>query len=1097
MRGKRNDIRCVINENDYSPDLNSFEHSTDYSEYDVTSQEYVVVVKDNNTACRTFLVPDPEVDATIDKCHIQLLVDTGARITIVSYDKYSHFWHDKCLLPPDVLSVAFEGSRINLLGYFWAEISIFNKVIKGKVYVAKRGINVLDLIHQAEFGVTIKPGLPNPVFIEECNIPHSMSSPSVPVCNILNDKLWELKFKKVFEDRLGKITNFQHFIKVKDGITPVKHKLRNVPLSIREDLSKHLKSLCEQGIIEKVESTLWISPIVLARKRSDDLRMCVDLRSLNQAIWVDGFPLPRIEDLIAKVGSSTWFSKFDLKAAYHQIELHPLSRHLTAFVTPDGVFQFRRLPFGLASAAAVFQRIMSEMFEELSNVVVFQDDILIFTQSEDEHDKVIDQVFHILEHRGVTLQKSKCVFKTREVEYLGHIISENGIRPRSGLVKSIIEAPAPSNKEQLLAFLGLCEFYSKFMRDYAKTTECFRLLLKKGATFSWSDECEKGFQLIKKHITNAPALQPFNGNRETIVTVDACEYGLGAVLSQMAHGKEFTVGFASRTLRPVERKYSVIEKELLACTWSVEKFKSYLWGRSFILQTDHRPLVDILSGRNINRTTARLARLSTKLLEFNFKAVYIPGGKNRRADCLSRLPLQVPDENEETDIEECFVANISQTSVSFAECDWIKAVENDAILKDVISFIKKGWPKERTLSPELQIYWKINPELSLENGKIVRGDKFIPPSVYREKIITDAHSGHLGATITKRNVRSNFWWPKMDNQIIETIKLCSRCNTSDKVLILEGVSNSVVPPPARAWQKIGLDFLGPFHVLPNTSKYFLVLVDHLSRWVEVEPINIPNSKNVIDCLSRIFLREGCPEEILTDNGVQFISKEMSVFLNNCCIKHTRTPLYHPQSNGKTERFNRVIVECVQAAFRSNNCIFQAVKDLIWSYRISPHVATGFSPFELMRGRKACSQAVPFWMVKSLHRGCDLEAVWECANKKSSSSLSCPVEPKRESFHNIHPGDWVRIKNPVIVKKGFSKFLESQQVVDVRKNAVKLSNGNWWSTSRVAKDPSRATAPSFKIDVDNGLKVDSNVNADNCLRRSSRAIVRPNKYRDFI
>ncbi|XP_078496474.1 uncharacterized protein LOC144752415 [Lissotriton helveticus] len=451
--GTRGNVRCVINDESMNENDDNFSYEGDFSHEDVMHQEYVVVVMDSHDKSISHDIPDPEVDVIIGKDHVQLLVDTGARITIISQDKYTKFWHDKSLLPPDILTVAFEGSRINLLGFFWADINVLGVTIKGKVYVAKKGINVLGLIHQAEIGLTIKPGLANPVFIDK-------QIRDTPVTTINNNTLcththdtWEQKFSKIFENRLGKITNFQHTIRVKDNVVPTKHKLRNVPLSIRSDLSKHLKALCDQGIIEKVESTLWLSPIVLAKKRSGDLRMCVDLRTLNEAIWVDGFPLPRIEDLIAKVGSSSWFTKLDLKAAYHQVELDPQSRHLTAFVTPDGVFQFCRLPFGLASAAAVFQRLMSEMFAHNPNVVVFQDDILIFTKTESEHDQAINEVFEVLENRGLTLQKAKCIFKAKEIEYLGHIISEKGIKPRPGLVKSIIEAPAPQNREQLLSFL--------------------------------------------------------------------------------------------------------------------------------------------------------------------------------------------------------------------------------------------------------------------------------------------------------------------------------------------------------------------------------------------------------------------------------------------------------------------------------------------------------------------------------------------------------------------------------------------------------------------------------------------------------------------
>ena len=1020
------------------------------------------------------LILDPEVQVLIEGVEISLLVDTGARITIISKDKYENLSSSKHLLPPDVLTVAFEGSRIELLGYFWTTLQVLGKSIKGKVYVAFKGINILGLIHQAELDIIIRPGSKTPVSLAQDNKVISQ------VLKTSDRILWLEKYKEVFEDKLGKITDFVYTIKMKDDVIPFKHKMRNVPHSVRKELSDMLANLSDQGIIEKVEATLWLSPIVLARKGNGELRMCIDLRRVNEAIWVDSFPLPRIDDLITKVGQAKWYSKLDLRSAYHQIVLDKDSRHITAFVTPDGVFQFCRLPFGLASAAAIFQRVMSEMLKDYSQVVVFQDDILLFTDDEATHDKLLECVFSTLKGRGVTLRLDKCVFKVKEIEYLGHILSEEGVKPKPALVKSIVEAPAPVNKEQLMSFLGLCEFYAKFMKNFTRLTECLRSLLKKGVCFNWSKQCQENFIQLKQEIVQAQALTPFVEGRTTIVMVDACEYGLGAVLTQQECGREFTLGFASRTLREVERKYSTIEKELLACVWGIEKFKPYLWGRKFVLKTDHKPLVEILSGRKIKNATARISRLTVKLLEYNFTVVYIPGRQNSRADCLSRLPIPpLEGEESETAVDECFIAAVEDTVICASKGDWLSELRKDADLNKVMNLIAEKWPKESSLDYTLQMYWKVKDELSIEDGLLVRGDRLIPPLCIRSKILTLAHQGHPGKTITKRKVKQNFWWPRMDHEIEEFVGLCTNCNNSDKTLKLEKEEMPMVNEPKGPWQKIAIDFLGPYQILSTKMQYFIVVLDHFSRWVEVKAVCNSSTYEVINFLQDLFLREGVPKEILTDNGVQFLSQDMQDFLKSNNILHIRTPLYSPKSNGRVERFNKILVECIQLAVQNRENVPDAIKKLIWSHRTTPHVATNITPFEGMRGRKAISKLYPFWLSKWHEK--------KVLPEKEDLTLTYQQQKFRPN-NRVLVGDWVRVKNPVLVRKGLSKFKDPLQVIARRPNAVRLSDGSWWNLGRVARDPSK---PRFK-GVQNLGQHD-----EGRLRVSNRKSAKPKKLQDYI
>lgn len=389
-----------------------------------------------------------------------------------------------------------------------------------------------------------------------------------------------------------------------------------------------LQELSNEGVIEAIESSEWVSPIVLVRKPDQKLRVCIDLRALNSNIVIDCHPLPNINEVVSLFEGAQIFSTLDLRSAYHQIELMEESRKYTAFITPFGLYQYTRMPFGLASAASVFQRVMYQIFRDVDHYVkCFQDDILIFSRNEEEHARHLSEVCRRLQSQGLTLKAHKCKLFKKSVEYLGHTLSGDGVVPKKNNVEPIVKAPPPANKEQLLSFMGMCEYYSKFVEGFATKMEPLRMLLRQNVKYEWSDERQQAFEDIKYDIVNAPTLKPFRMRKECIITVDASLYGLGGVLSQKEGKVEWNVAFASRTLSECERRYAVIERELLACGWAVEHYRLNIWGSKFTIRTDHKPLVSILSTGGGWNSTARIARLASKLQEYSFKVEYLPGKK--------------------------------------------------------------------------------------------------------------------------------------------------------------------------------------------------------------------------------------------------------------------------------------------------------------------------------------------------------------------------------------------------------------------------------------------------------------------------------------
>lgn len=526
-------------------------------------------------------------------------------------------------------------------------------------------------------------------------------------------------------------------------------------MSVRNELADMIKKLCADGVIEPVNASEWISPIVLVKKRNGELRMCTDLRSVNKQIVMECHPLPKVQDLLAKLDGAKIFTTIDLKSAYHQVELTEDSRDVTTFITPEGTLRYIRMPFGLSSAASVFQRLMNCLFGDTDGVVAFQDDILIFSDTVEKHHEILDKDLSVLEDKGMTIRLDKCKFFSSNVEYLGHQINGNGIFPKKDLLLSIKNMNNPQDKDQLKSFLGLCEYYSRFVPKFADIVFPLRLLLKKGCKFSWTNEHSQAVSAIKSAIVGCNPLSPFSPNAANVITVDASAIGLGAVFSQIKANNEVTIAFASRPLSADESKYSTIEREALGCSWAVDHFKTYLWGKPFKLKTDHKPLISLLSNNGVGRASSRLVRILAKLYEYNFEVIYIPGSQNMRADCLSRLLSDTQVSIHPDCLEECVVASVDDMVLSMSQViskeEWSKALALDEELELVQNYIRDVWPLERNLSKELAVFWKVREELSTNKNLILKGDFFVPPKIVRQKIMSIAHLGHLGQSSTIKN----------------------------------------------------------------------------------------------------------------------------------------------------------------------------------------------------------------------------------------------------------------------------------------------------------------------------------------------------------
>lgn len=406
------------------------------------------------------------------------------------------------------------------------------------------------------------------------------------------------------------------------SVPPVIQPLRRCPIPLLQKVKSKLDELLEKDIIEKVTSpTSWVSPLVPILKENGELRLCVDMRRANLAIQRLNHPLPVIDDFLPKFRDARFFTTLDITKALHQVELTEDCRDVTTFITNWGLFRYKRLLFGVNCAPELFQNLMESVLAGCKNTVVFIDDIMMYGATEAEHDAAVKHTLSVLNQYGIKLNDHKCKFKESETVFLGHKLSSEGVLPADEKVESILKFRSPKSKEELRSFLGLVTYVSRFIPNLATMNFPLRSLVKQDALFEWNDEHQKAFEQVKKTIGSVDHLGYYDPKDRTLVVTDASGVGLGAVLIQFAGNKPRVISYASKSLSETEKTYPPIEKEALGIVWAVERFKIYLMGITFELETDHRPLETLFSVSS--KPTARIERWLLRVQAFKFKVVLV------------------------------------------------------------------------------------------------------------------------------------------------------------------------------------------------------------------------------------------------------------------------------------------------------------------------------------------------------------------------------------------------------------------------------------------------------------------------------------------
>ena len=978
----------------------------------------------NQVTCPVLL----EVEGRQEQLSLQ--VDTGATCSILSTSYARQLFRGCTYQPTSSNLFGFGKAPLPVTGTLLASVSFQDRSVDEQFFLVDTASTeaIMGLGLMQKLGVTIHP---------------------------VSGKVFSVTEER--QESLPTIKGYQHKIILAPDAKPTCIKLRRLPLSVRDEVSKELQRLLQEGIIERIEASPWVNPLVVSRKANGQIRLCVDLRGPNAQIVAESHPLPTIEELQSKL-QGVMYSKIDLRSAYHQLELHPDSRDITAFLTHDGLMRFRRVPFGLVSAGSACQRLLDDLLRDVKGCGHYLDDILITGQTQQQHDERLRTVLDRLKKANVTVNLDKSVFGKTEVNFCGHRLSPSGITPTEVTVQAVMDAPRPTNVKELRSFLGLTGWSSRFIPAYADVIRPLAVMLRKDVPFEWTEDTEASFLHIKRLISRSPVLKPFNPDLPTVVTSDASERGAGAVLSQVhPGGAEHPVAYWSRSFTETEQRYSVSEREALSAVQAVERWKVYLWGRLFTLRTDHSALQTLLSPKFSGRAGARVARWQARLLPYAYHVVYTPGNKIPVADALSRLPLPSTDPVDEADGEEVFALVKEEPTSALTEEKVRQASQEDPVLQQLRDIISRGWPASaKSCPPDVKPFFTIRHELQVRGDSVVlRGpDRVVVPSSLRHDYVSIAHRAHDGIVRTKQLIRSLAWWPGVDRDVTAAVLACDHCQASDKVLNQAVIKAPLqpVPYPDKPWSKVGVDIVGPIPGAPHSARFAVTVVDYHSKWAEAALTPSVTTEAVISVLSAVWAREGFPDELITDNGTQLTSKEFEDYLARRGIRHHRSSVYWPRGNAAVERFNRTFKVWVQDALKQSQVSFHRhIQVQLARFRATPHCTTGKSPSEMLHGRIMRLQ-LPVISETPLVSSQLQEKIrkQQRRNKRQYDSRHRTKRP------NIREGDWVCIKKPGITSKSDSRFTAPLRVSrQVAPATFQLETGAIWNAAHLARVPSAA------------------------------------------
>ena len=915
----------------------------------------------------------------VNKHNTRFKLDSGAKVTVIS--ECEPWLSDVKLEKSGEILYGPGGTKLPVVGTFKASLAYKTKKMEETIYILKdQKSSLLSRDACRKLNLIAR--------VDEVNTSRKPQSPD-----------FKAEFPKLFKG-LGMLKKEQH-ITLRPNATPLcLHAPRKVPHPLLPKVKEEIDRMLRQGVISPIDDpTEWCSGIVTVPKPNGSYRLCVDLSVLNENVLREIHPMATVDESLAKLKGSKIFTKLDAKSGFWQVPLDAESKLLTCFICPFGRFVFNRVPFGISSGPEIFQRAMSKILEGIDGVICHVDDILIHSASQQEHDKRVREVLKRLQDAGLTLNE-KCEFSKSQISFLGHLVDGEGIHADTRKTNGVSDFPTPTNVTELQRFMGMVNQLGKFIPNLQDYTGPLRELLRSDTSWQWEESQRRSFQKVKDLLVSPQVLVPYDPNRPTIIAADASNTGIGAVLMQVQDdGKRRPVCYASRSLKDHELRYAVIEKEALAATWACEKFEEYVLGLQFTIETDHKPLVPLLTNKELAKLPPRIQRFRLKMMRYAPKVIHVPGKQQIIADALSRAPSSEPNDADIALIAEVEAYASHVVNALPATQQRLQTITNaqqaDEECRQIIDYCQHGWPAYMPSLPLLRQYWENRSHLAVVDNLLLYDERIVIPRSMRLEILDCIHQGHLGITKCRARARNAVWWPGLSQSIEELVTKCHQCAINRPEHKEPLLPSSF---PERPWERIGTD------LFQFKNAMYLIVTDYYSRWIEIKKLKDQTSLAVIAVLKELFAQHGIPDLVVSDNGPQYSSEQFSKFAATYGFVHTTSSPHYPQANGEAER----AVRTVKALLKKNSDPYLA----LLTYRSTP-LQNGQSPSELLMGRRLRTQlpVLPATLQPG-SRNKDLQKVREKEEVYRAN--------QERNFNNRH-----RAKDKAVLQPGDQVWLKDQ------------------------------------------------------------------------
>lgn len=855
----------------------------------------------------------------------------------------------------------------------------------------------------------------------------------------------------VLKDKELTVTNAMEISIDTQNHPPIKQKPYRLPLAHRALMDDHIKEMLDAGIIKRSNSP-WLSPVIIVPKKDGSKRVCIDFRKINAVTIMPAPSIPSTEDIFYSLGKSKFRSCLDLKSGFWQVPIREEDKEKTAFSTGDQLFQMEVMPFGLCSAPSYFQNLMNKVLGDVRQfALAFIDDIIVFSNTFEEHLEHLEIVFDRLRKANLKLKISKCDFLRENLNYLGHVISNEGISVDPEKVKVVEGMRAPATVREVRSYLGMTSYYRKYVPEFSKIARPLTALTRKHAKFKWTKEAQEAFETLKQCLVKAPILAFPDISAPFQLYTDASQYALGAVLMQEIEGEKKVIQYVSHQFTVAQQKWPTIEREAFAIIYSLQKLRPIVLGTQLTVFTDHKPLKHLFTSEMKN---PRIQRWAIMLGEFGCNIEYISGPKNVTADTLSRLhntaiAKDLPD-NEHMDWKgELHAVDITtvhdtqqsqdKSQIDFQHFDPTTLPElqrSDEELKVIIEALDANNPAGNTQFDKYCLQDGILYHVSA--GTKTRPHtrlQLVLPQVCRKLVLQQLHDGyfggHLGIEKTTDKIQKSYFWPNMLKEIKNYVLTCEICNC--KKLRKERRPLMEMPMPRYPMDIVGIDTCGPYPISSLGNQYVCTIVDHFSGWPEAFAIPNKAANTIAKLLLEEFIpRHGCPRLIISDQGTEYCNAVIDTVTAELGIARIHTSSYHACSNGKVERFHKVMNEMIAKKISEDQELWDTVLDsCLAAYRTSKQESTNYSPFFIMYGRDPILGVDGILKIREQYQGEDyvpimFERLHEAyqqviQNLEESRERNSDMVAKKAQKSSFIPGDAVYYFDPTVKPGNSSKL----------------------------------------------------------------------------